>query len=145
MRRKVEGYAGHITISDKRTDANHITLRHLPYSRDSKLPTSRVKMQLQETILCAASPSSGISTGSLAFHDIRTGSILASFKQTSSKIHCTDVIETSNGQGGFVLTVQPEKSIMNVYNYQKASRDQFESISLTTRNIGSNGIENCVT
>lgn len=75
-------------------------------------------MQLQETILCSTAPGSSTGAGALTFHDIRTGSILASFKQTSSKPHCTDVLETRNAQGGFILAAQPEKSILNVYNYQ---------------------------
>src|SRR5882762_7919765 len=83
------------------------------------------KMQLQETVLCAASPSSSTGSGSLTFHDLRTGSILASFKQTSAKVHCTDVLETRNAQGGFMLAAQPEKSILNVYNYQKVRGPYF--------------------
>jgi pre-rRNA-processing protein IPI3 len=88
------------------------------------------EMQLQETILCATSPSpsQGSSSGSLTFHDIRTGTILASFKQTSAKLHCTDVLETRDAQGGFMMVAQSDKSLLNVYNYQKAGVFYFLSV-----------------
>lgn len=73
--------------------------------------------QIQETIVCCSSPST--STGSVAFHDIRTGAVLATFKQTNPRAHGTDLVETKDGQGGFILSAQQDKSILNVYNYQK--------------------------
>ncbi|EKM49939.1 uncharacterized protein PHACADRAFT_166518 [Phanerochaete carnosa HHB-10118-sp] len=77
-------------------------------------------MQLQELVLCATTPSlSNPGPGSIALHDIQTGATLASFKQTSAGPHCTAVAHTRDGQGGFMLAAQPDKSIMNVYNFQK--------------------------
>ncbi|KAK7686421.1 hypothetical protein QCA50_010645 [Cerrena zonata] len=77
-------------------------------------------MHLQEIILCSTSPTSSASgSGSITLHDIQTGSSLASFKQTSARSNSTAVVTTQNGQGGFMLSAQPEKSIMNVYNFQK--------------------------
>ncbi|KAI0923858.1 hypothetical protein AcV5_009285 [Taiwanofungus camphoratus] len=77
-------------------------------------------MQLHECILCAtaATPSSS-GPGAISLHDIQTGSSLASFKQTSASTHCTAVVQSRNGQGGFMLAAQPDKSILNVYNFQK--------------------------
>jgi pre-rRNA-processing protein IPI3 len=72
---------------------------------------------VQETVVCCSSPST--STGSITFHDIRTGAALATFKQTSARTHATDLVETKDGQGGFILSAQQDKSILNVYNYQK--------------------------
>ncbi|KAI0073256.1 WD40 repeat-like protein [Panus rudis PR-1116 ss-1] len=77
-------------------------------------------MLLQEVVLCSTAPSTSSSgPGSVTLHDIQTGASLASFKQTSASINCTAVCPTRNGEGGFVLAAQPEKSIMNVYNFQK--------------------------
>lgn len=79
-------------------------------------------MQLQEVILCGTSPSSSSSgPGAISLHDIQTGSTLASFKQTSASIHSTAIVNTRDGQGGFMLAAQPDKSILNVYNFQKVS------------------------
>lgn len=80
------------------------------------------KMHLQETVLCTTAPllpSSG--PGSISLHDIQTGAILASFKQTSAAPHCTAVYESRNTQGGFMLAAQPDKSILNVYNFQRVN------------------------
>ncbi|KAF7370878.1 Pre-rRNA-processing protein IPI3 [Mycena sanguinolenta] len=74
-------------------------------------------MLLRETILCAATPSTG--PGAIAIHDLQTGSTLASFKQTNAALHGTAVVQSQDGQGGFLLAVQHDKSIMNVYNFQK--------------------------
>ncbi|KAG6910225.1 hypothetical protein DXG01_012360 [Tephrocybe rancida] len=77
-------------------------------------------MHLQETIFCAtAAASTSAGLGSISLHDIQTGTTLASFKQTNAASHCTAFVETRNAQGGFVLAAQPEKSILNVYNFQK--------------------------
>ncbi|KZT10047.1 WD40 repeat-like protein [Laetiporus sulphureus 93-53] len=77
-------------------------------------------MQLHECILCATAPSSSTpGPGTISFHDIQTGSALASFKQTSASTHCTAVVQSSDGHGGFMLAAQPDKSILNVYNFQK--------------------------
>ncbi|KII87196.1 hypothetical protein PLICRDRAFT_42847 [Plicaturopsis crispa FD-325 SS-3] len=77
-------------------------------------------MSFRETILCATAPSSSTAgPGSIALHDIQTGSSLASFKQTSANAHCTAFVDSRNGQGGFMLSAQADKSILNVYNFQK--------------------------
>ncbi|KDR80579.1 hypothetical protein GALMADRAFT_240898 [Galerina marginata CBS 339.88] len=77
-------------------------------------------MLLQETILCATTPTNpGTGSGSIAIHDIQTGATLASFKQTNAGPHSLAVLESKNTQGGFVLASQPDKSILNVYNFQK--------------------------
>ncbi|KAF8637643.1 hypothetical protein AX17_002711 [Amanita inopinata Kibby_2008] len=77
-------------------------------------------MHLQEVILCAsAPPSSGAGAGSITLHDIQTGSVLASFKQTSAGPRCTAVVETRDSLGGFILSSQPDKPIVNVHNFQK--------------------------
>ena len=78
--------------------------------------------QIQEIIVCCSSPSA--STGSITFHDIRTGATLVTFKQTNARIHGTDLVETKDGQGGFILSAQQDKSILNVYNYQKVHRER---------------------
>ncbi|THH13451.1 hypothetical protein EW146_g6764 [Bondarzewia mesenterica] len=81
-------------------------------------------MRLQEVVLCATTPSSSAGgSGAIILHDIQTGSSLASFKQTSSSSHCTAVVNTADGQGGFMLAAQPDKSILNVYNFQKVLLD----------------------
>ncbi|KDQ26996.1 hypothetical protein PLEOSDRAFT_1077773 [Pleurotus ostreatus PC15] len=74
-------------------------------------------MHLQEVIFAATASSSG--QGTLALHNIQTGTSLASFKQTNAARHCTAVVESGNGQGGFMLVAQQDKSILNVYNFQK--------------------------
>ncbi|KAG2070200.1 WD40 repeat-like protein [Suillus decipiens] len=77
-------------------------------------------MILQEVILCATAPlASGSGSGAIILHDIQTGTSLASFKQSSSAPHCTSFVETRDGQGGFILAAQQDKSILNVYNFQK--------------------------
>ena len=109
--------------------------------RGSSQPRSSfLKMQtqqIQETIVCCSSPSD--STGSIAFHDIRTGGVLATFKQTNSRAHCTALVETKDGQGGFILSAQQDKSILNVYNYQKVRLERIESVGLADLGeVGSN-------
>ncbi|GLB41732.1 putative WD40 repeat-like protein [Lyophyllum shimeji] len=77
-------------------------------------------MHLQESIFCAtAAPSSSTGPGSIALHDIQTGTTLASFKQTNAAAHCTCFVESRNAEGGFMLAAQPDKSILNVYTFQK--------------------------
>ncbi|TFY58203.1 hypothetical protein EVG20_g8242 [Dentipellis fragilis] len=77
-------------------------------------------MLLQEAVLCATAPSSFSGpSGTISLHDIQTGSSLASFKQTSASSNCTAIVNTTDGQGGLMLAVQPDKSILNVYNFQK--------------------------
>lgn len=79
-------------------------------------------MQFHETILCTTAPqTAGTGPGAIAIHDIQTGSSLATFKQTSAINHSTAVIESRDGQGGFMLAAQPDKSILNVYNFQKVT------------------------
>ena len=82
--------------------------------------------QIQETIVCCLSPST--SAGSVAFHDIRTGAALATFKQTNARTHGTDLVETKDGLGGFILSAQQDKSILNVYSYQKVHLERLESV-----------------
>ena len=82
--------------------------------------------QIQETIVCCSSPST--SPGSVTFHDVRTGAALATFKQTNARTHCTDLVETRDGQGGFILSAQQDRSILNVYNYQKVRTERLESV-----------------
>ncbi|KAF8817499.1 pre-rRNA-processing protein IPI3 [Phlegmacium glaucopus] len=77
-------------------------------------------MLLQETILCATSPTTtNAGPGLIAIHDIQTGGTLASFKQTNASAHSTAVFQSKNTQGGFILASQLDKSILNVYNFQK--------------------------
>jgi pre-rRNA-processing protein IPI3 len=71
---------------------------------------------MQETIVCATA---GAGPGAISVHDIQTTSTLASFKQSTAGLHCTAVVESRNGQGGFVLAAQSDKSILNVYSFQK--------------------------
>jgi hypothetical protein len=74
-------------------------------------------MLLRETILCAATPTTG--PGAIAIHDLQTGSTLASFKQTNAAPHGTAVVQSQDGQGGVLFAAQHDKSILNVYNFQK--------------------------
>ncbi|KAF8202202.1 WD40-repeat-containing domain protein [Pholiota molesta] len=77
-------------------------------------------MLLQETILCATAPTPALAgPGLIAIHDVQTGATLASFKQTNAGPHSVAVLESKNTQGGYILASQPEKSILNVYNFQK--------------------------
>ncbi|KAH7335164.1 WD40-repeat-containing domain protein [Rhizoctonia solani] len=76
-------------------------------------------MKLQETLFCALGPLSGSGTGHLALHDLKTGTSLSTYKQSTSFIHNTAVVETQNGQGGYILSSQADKPILNVYHFQK--------------------------
>jgi pre-rRNA-processing protein IPI3 len=78
-------------------------------------------MQLQEVLLCSTSSQQpNVGAGAIILHDIQTGAILASFKQTNAAPHAVAVLESKSTQGGFVLAAQTDKSILNVYNFQKA-------------------------
>ena len=79
-------------------------------------------MLLQEVVLCAtASTGTSASPGAVYLHDIQTGLPLASFKQTSAGAHCTGIVQSTNDQGGLILSPQPDKAVLNVYNFQKVS------------------------
>lgn len=74
----------------------------------------------QEVLLCAVGPSAGTTvSGGVYLHDIQTGATLASFKQTSADVHSTAVVQTQRGQGGLILAAQPDKALINAYNFQK--------------------------
>ena len=94
------------------------------------LPPDRhlaITMVLQETVLCATAPQpSGSGPGAFVLHDLQTGTTLASFRQTSSASHCTAFVETANGQGGIMLGAQMNKSVLNVYNFQRVSTKNIE-------------------
>ncbi|KAF8661367.1 hypothetical protein AX16_001461 [Volvariella volvacea WC 439] len=75
---------------------------------------------MQEAIFCALAPNAqGAGPGLISLYDIHNGTSLASFKQTSAAVNCTDVVESVSGQGGFFLAAQTDKAILNVYNFQK--------------------------
>ena len=74
-------------------------------------------MLLHELILCATS--SELGPGSISLHDINTGSSLVSFKQSNANQHCTSFTESRNRNGGFILAAQPDKAIINAFNFQK--------------------------
>ena len=94
--------------------ALHITqVARLRPSQGPRITTMR------EVILSASGPISTLQSGSLLFHDILNGSSLASFKQTSASKNCTAVINSTGAQGGLMLAVQPDKSLLNVYSFQK--------------------------
>ena len=87
-------------------------------------------MRLQELILCTTVPNSSESkAGYVVFHDIQNAANLVSFKQTNAGNHCTAVFESTNRQGGFILAAQSDKSILNVYNFQKVSLFHFPLVS----------------
>lgn len=84
-------------------------------------------MVLQETVLCATAPQpSGPGPGAFVLHDLQTGTTLASFRQTSSAAHCSAFVETTSGRGGVMLGAQMDKSVLNVYNFQRASTKHIE-------------------
>jgi len=74
---------------------------------------------MDQVILTASAPISGSHSASLLFHDISTGTSLASFKQSTSAKHSTALIRTTPAQGGLILAVQPDKALLNVYSFQK--------------------------
>lgn len=96
-------------------------------------------MHLQETIICATAPSSSSTgPGAISLHDIQTGSTLASFKQTNAGPHCTAFTESRHAHGGFMLASQPDKSILNVYNFQKVLLVPNNRILKTDATVGPN-------
>ncbi|CEL61727.1 Pre-rRNA-processing protein IPI3 OS=Ustilago maydis (strain 521 / FGSC 9021) GN=IPI3 PE=3 SV=1 [Rhizoctonia solani AG-1 IB] len=76
-------------------------------------------MKLQETLLCALGPLSGSNAGHLALHDLKTGTSLATYKQNTSAVHNVSVVESQSGQGGYIISSQADKPILNVYHFQK--------------------------
>jgi pre-rRNA-processing protein IPI3 len=77
-------------------------------------------MKLQETLLCGLGPRNSASgSGHLALHDLKTSASLATYKQTSSSVHGTTVVESQQAQGGFIVSAQTDKPILNVYHFQK--------------------------
>jgi len=90
-------------------------------------PQALITMVLQETVLCATAPQpSGSGPGAFVLHDLQTGTTLASFRQTSSAPHCTAFVETANGQGGIMFGAQMDKSVLNIYNFQRVSTKNIE-------------------
>jgi hypothetical protein len=87
---------------------------------------------MREVILSASGPISTQQSGSLLFHDILNGSSLASFKQTSASKNCTAVINSTGAQGGLMLAVQPDKSLLNVYSFQKVLLHYQDPTSVTS-------------
>ncbi|KAB5594826.1 Pre-rRNA-processing protein IPI3 [Ceratobasidium theobromae] len=77
-------------------------------------------MKLQETLLCGLCPGTpGSGSGHLALHELKTGATLATYKQSTSGVHRTSVVESQHGQGGFIISSQVDKPILNVYHFQK--------------------------
>ena len=77
-------------------------------------------MPSEEVILCSTAPTASASgPGTISLHNIQTGITLATFKQTSAPLHSTAIVQTRDGQGGFMLAAQADKSILSVYNFQK--------------------------
>ncbi|KAF8449110.1 WD40-repeat-containing domain protein [Boletus edulis BED1] len=83
-------------------------------------------MGLQEVILCATAPQPSDSgpaqasgPGAFVLHDLQTSNVLSSFKQTNSAPHCSAFVETKDGQGGIMVAAQSDKTLLNVYNFQK--------------------------
>jgi len=74
---------------------------------------------MREIIISASAPISTPQSGSILLHDILTGTSLASFKQTSAAKNCTAIVNTTGAQGGLMLALQPDKSLLNVYSFQK--------------------------
>lgn len=94
---------------------------------------------LQEVILCATAPQpSGSGLGAFVLHDLQTGSVLSSFKQTSSAPHCSAFVETKDGQGGVMFAAQSDKALLNVYNFQKACISSRLSVRLTPTDYRTN-------
>ncbi|KAF7323161.1 WD40 repeat-like protein [Mycena chlorophos] len=77
---------------------------------------------MRETIICTSTPTGA--SGAIAIHDLQTGATLASFKQTTSALHSTAIVQTQGALGGLLFAVQQDKPILNLYNFQK---DQINS------------------
>lgn len=77
-------------------------------------------MKLQEVLLCGLGPQNpAAGSGHLALHDLKTSASLATYKQTTSTVHGTVIVESQHGQGGFIISSQADKPILNVYHFQK--------------------------
>jgi pre-rRNA-processing protein IPI3 len=77
-----------------------------------------------ETLLCATAPPVGntqLGAGTLSLCDLQTGSVLASFKQTSASPRGVAVVDTdaSTAEGGLMFAAQADKALLQVYNFQK--------------------------
>ena len=84
---------------------------------------------MHQVIVSASGPVSGSPSSSFLFHDISTGSSLASFKQSTPAKNGTALIGTTAAQGGLILAVQPDKALLNVYSFQKVLL-HFRSLSI---------------
>lgn len=121
------------------------------YYTTSCLPCCFIQrnMQYQETVLCSSGASSSTQGhGAVTLHDLQTGSLLASFKQTNANRHSTASIPTKNGQGGFILTAQSEKSVLNTYYFQKVRLllcDSYSCSLMSYRILGPNCTKNGLT
>ena len=112
----------------------HIPIRQW-HSNSGTPPTPRHAQRIttmREVILSASGPISTLQSGSVLFHDILNGSSLASFKQTSASKNCTAVINSTGAQGGLMLAVQPDKSLLNVYSFQKVLLHIQDPTSMTS-------------
>ncbi|KIY53401.1 WD40 repeat-like protein [Fistulina hepatica ATCC 64428] len=78
-------------------------------------------MPLQEIVFYSTAAAGGARSGpgAICLNDLQTGTTIATFKQTSAARNCTAYVESTGAEGGFILSSQPDKSIMNVYNFQK--------------------------
>lgn len=109
--RQISSYSSHYTLT---TLGQQVVIYTLLSWKEHEI------MTLSESILCSTfSPSPNSGSGSIALHDIQTGTTLATFKQTNAQVHGTAVAQSKYGYGGFMLTAQHDKPIMNVYNFQK--------------------------
>ncbi|KAJ7065191.1 WD40-repeat-containing domain protein [Mycena amicta] len=72
---------------------------------------------MREIVCTTTTPTTG--SGCIAIHDLQTGATLAAFKQTTSAPHSTAIVPTQHRQGGVIFAVQQDKSILNLYNFQK--------------------------
>lgn len=110
-----------VSNSAAQFSSNFFRTKVIFYYTSSCTPCCMLRnMQYQETVLCSSGASSASQGhGAVTLHDLQTGSLLASFKQTNANRHSTASIPTKNGQGGFILTAQSEKSILNTYYFQK--------------------------
>ena len=96
------------------------------------LPPCQRITTMREVILSCSGPISTPQSGSILFHDILTGSSLASFKQTSASKNCTALVNSTGAQGGLMLAVQPDKSLLNVYSFQKVLLHIQDTTSMTS-------------
>jgi hypothetical protein len=77
-------------------------------------------MLLQEVVFCATtSPSPAAGSGTVTVHDFKTGAALVTFKQNNAAVHCTAYLPSNGSRGGFFVAAQPDKPIINIYNFQK--------------------------